>query len=556
MLDTTRHPIRVQSPHYAETAGAQLHRFLNTDFVPQFRQDVERNAGARSAADTWQSDVAFSSFDDRPVLALPIHHTYHMVSCAVTCDRLGQPALDPRRITSAGFVIRRIAGEGEQAWMLEDGKPTGWQLANGEDRDPDLSRRRCLNGVLRRGPAATAYSGEETHPLHVLDVKDESGKRHTVLHGFLPLGGFYHESGQALDETSENDVLGFSSSSLPYPFGFRGVRNVPEVWSLDNGRPVNQGRPTMAFYELLQVLVNRYHLGERGIEANAALEDWASNVHFYSDQNGRWRAGSPPFSDLTRSLYRPDRKFSLLAYLQACFDLAAANPIVPWLITTGDDIDAAGGPDSAGSLRRLPQKPSPGVSENSESHSLYISSADAQELRDLLGERLLESARKNAREIPIPKYRQRRDDIYQIVPFVRAKDEAGKEHVTWASDAERSMTFRVAAPFDPDVSRPSMIQMPGLADLKRGLAKGASMITPADTFNIIRGMKMKKGASEDVLPESTPSDGLGIQWICSFSLPVITLVAMILLMIMISLLNMVFFWLPWVRICLPFPKIK
>ncbi len=36
----------------------------------------------------------------------------------------------------------------------------------------------------------------------------------------------------------------------------------------------------------------------------------------------------------------------------------------------------------------------------------------------------------------------------------------------------------------------------------------------------------------------------------------ITLVAMILLMIMISLLNIIFWWLPWVRICLPFPSLK
>ena len=82
------------------------------------------------------------------------------------------------------------------------------------------------------------------------------------------------------------------------------------------------------------------------------------------------------------------------------------------------------------------------------------------------------------------------------------------------------------------------------------------MITPSDTFNLINSLKMNKGASADALPDDQPGPGSGIQWICSFSLPVITLVAMILLMIMISLLNIVFFWMPWVRICLPFPKMK
>lgn len=97
--------------------------------------------------------------------------------------------------------------------------------------------------------------------------------------------------------------------------------------------------------------------------------------------------------------------------------------------------------------------------------------------------------------------------------------------------------------------------MPSLGDLRKGLARGVSMITPPDTFNLLNALNLKKGASEDVLPEGEPG-GIGIQWICSFSLPVITLVAMILLMIMISLLNIVFFWLPWIKICLPFPKIK
>jgi hypothetical protein len=174
----------------------------------------------------------------------------------------------------------------------------------------------------------------------------------------------------------------------------------------------------------------------------------------------------------------------------------------------------------------------------------------------LLGQRFSSQALAKVREIPLPKFGAQADDIYQIVPFVRFRNDHGQEQFQWADAQARSTAFRVAAPFDPEASRPSLIQMPSLADLKRGLAKGASMLTPADTFNLISNLKLSKGASPDVLPDAEPGPGLGIQWICSFSLPVITLVAMILLMIMISLLNIVFFWMPWVRICLPFPKMN
>jgi hypothetical protein len=47
-----------------------------------------------------------------------------------------------------------------------------------------------------------------------------------------------------------------------------------------------------------------------------------------------------------------------------------------------------------------------------------------------------------------------------------------------------------------------------------------------------------------------------IAWICSFSIPIITICAFILLSIILALLNILFFWLPLVKICLPFPKVK
>jgi hypothetical protein len=46
---------------------------------------------------------------------------------------------------------------------------------------------------------------------------------------------------------------------------------------------------------------------------------------------------------------------------------------------------------------------------------------------------------------------------------------------------------------------------------------------------------------------------LSLGWICSFSIPIITIVALILLFVVLSLLNIIFWWLPFVRICLPLP---
>jgi hypothetical protein len=49
---------------------------------------------------------------------------------------------------------------------------------------------------------------------------------------------------------------------------------------------------------------------------------------------------------------------------------------------------------------------------------------------------------------------------------------------------------------------------------------------------------------------------IGIGWICSFSIPIITICAFILLFVIVIALNLVFFWLPFFRICLPVPTLK
>ena len=50
--------------------------------------------------------------------------------------------------------------------------------------------------------------------------------------------------------------------------------------------------------------------------------------------------------------------------------------------------------------------------------------------------------------------------------------------------------------------------------------------------------------------------GNAIGMICSLSIPIITLCAFILLIIMISLLDIIFRWLPWFITCFPVPGLK
>jgi hypothetical protein len=600
------HPVRLAAPFFAEPqanpsegGGALLLRYQDPEFIPRFLTELAAGRLSDPAQSSWWREDRFSPHDDRLVLRLPIHRTFYLVVCELSCDRLGAPALDPARVASAGFVVRRQAGaaaplltsrggplgrllsresgdrtlktqvrelalatEGrEQQWTLEEGEPLGWSGVPEGGRDPDLDRRVCANGVGRRQPRPPAYTGEETHPMHPVTARDASGRLHTLLYGFLPLGGQSLAMGSPFDPGDESAAVAAEHARLPWPFGYRG--RASRSWRTGDGVQVDAGVPTPACFVLLEVLVNRYHLGEparaggdgEGDPLNADLAEQAQGLWFREPRFGPRglgiEDGTPVFALETRGVVR----FSLYDYLTACFAAGDANPLIPWLADQRRAIDAAGGLDSAPDLDPLPARPGDGA--GTLSLDLGLDEADAEEWRLLLGQRLVDQARRLGSEIPIPKFRQGPDDLFQVVPFVRARDDAGRERLTWAGAVARSVPFRVAAPFDPDASRPALIQMPGLRDLKRGLAKGAAMLVPPDTQGLLDTLKLNEGVGPDLAEKPTANAaGLGIQWICSFSIPVVTLVAMILLMIIVTLLNIVFFWLPWVRICLPFPKIK
>lgn len=541
------HKVRLRPPFFQKSMEAALLRYLDPDFIGRFQQDVLKKRFDQVQFSAWVKEDNTSQFDNKPVLRLPTHRTFHLVCCEVICERFGQPALDPAHITSSGFVIRRLRNGEEQAWMMEEGEAIGWRTVSNELKDPDLDRRICANGMLSAPGNQLTYSGEQTHPLHILTSRDDKDKRHTMLYGYVPLGGNYYEreADTLFEEESRKESAAIVARSLPWPFGYRGGKK--QEWTKDNSLQVRNGVPTKEMFELLRLLVNRYHLGEDGIDLNVELEELFSHIWFYDDRILARKFRGSLINIKDNEELKTGRKFHMTRYLRDCFARGPENPLVQWIAEQEDAADKADGLDKIADLPALPQADGKGTLD----YSLKLMASDAENIRHHLGQRYREQTIAQAREIPLPKFGQDEEDVFQVVPFIRYKNDQGQEQLQWGEQESRTLQFRVASPFDPEASRPSLIPMPSLRDLKRGLAKGASVLTPGDTFDLINGLNLKKGASEDVIGKGPK---LGIQWICSFSLPVITLVAMILLMIMISLLNIVFFWLPWVRICIPFPK--
>lgn len=159
-----------------------------------------------------------------------------------------------------------------------------------------------------------------------------------------------------------------------------------------------------------------------------------------------------------------------------------------------------------------------------------------------------------------------------VIRMVHLNEDCGPLHPPTLSVP--SQEFELASFFDPDApARPIRITLPSdtsPAGLRKH-AKGTAFVMS----NMLCGQVQRaKGLGFiDLVLQVLPwpfhkdidvgagggcknSGGIDIGMICSISIPIITLCALILLMIIVSLLDFIFRWLPWLVLCFPVPKLK
>jgi hypothetical protein len=139
-----------------------------------------------------------------------------------------------------------------------------------------------------------------------------------------------------------------------------------------------------------------------------------------------------------------------------------------------------------------------------------------------------------------------------VLRYVYRRGQCDPPH-TYVSRPTKS--FELAPFFDPDapgrnirVGLPVDVSLAGLRKFK----KNVGFIISKELNKKLEGIS---GQEQDVLDNKADvKDGsIDIGFICSFSLPIITLCAFILLMIIVILLNLVFWWIPLLKICFPIP---
>jgi hypothetical protein len=141
--------------------------------------------------------------------------------------------------------------------------------------------------------------------------------------------------------------------------------------------------------------------------------------------------------------------------------------------------------------------------------------------------------------------------------------------------SEPTQPFQLAGFFDPDApARPIRIALPidtspaGLrkfdkntafmmSDILCGQVQRMKGLTLGDLVRSVLPWPLHKDISApDGGPCASSDPGLSAGMICSLSIPIITICALLLLMIIVSLLDFIFRWVPFFLICFPLPGFK
>jgi hypothetical protein len=464
--------------------------------------------------ETWRDKPALIGWDedghDRVgtlKLFQAAHQRFYLVAGALACRIPGVPdkILDSSQKESVFFVIRQLDEDGlEYAWSAE-----GW--------------------TLLQDPEHTLLESEERQPLFPFSFQQEGSTRR-LLAGLIPVA-----SKEAAPSVTEATIGEVSASDDPRP-GLFEQEVTAAVWSVMKWYETHIEGSGASVSELRGV---EHGLAYAFLDMMTALKDNVTSL--YDDIVGTGiRSNTSVYGDAS-SLAQLIRNAGDTEEVLKTID---ADDTRDYLLNTmGADGDVSDAPGMEGVWY-----------DNETPYLQAWVDLSHQNYGDMALQTAYSAALANTTYEPQPSQYPslpKSDPMGNKFHIIRMVYEQPQCKRITLSKPTRE--FLLAPFFDPDAPvRPIRIAMPvdttveGLKKFDKGVSVIISNQLKAQ-MNRVSGMKDL--IDGNVNPEGTIDLGL----ICSLSIPIITICALILLMIIVSLLNIIFFWMPLFKICLPLP---
>lgn len=530
------------------------------DFVEAVMEALRTQAGRQGLA----SNIAATRTGDQILkLFQPIQRQFHLALVEAWCDTPGRPRIDPARVDTAGMVLRRIRTDIQgrtyfEGWMRAAGQLRGWVAVDhiGDDRaDPQPAARLAhratgdatIDRLLARLVADTdaALLNEHVIPMFATppDVCRDAGR--TVYYGVIPTSSSelasappdlpalfdgFGPASQAFAAHLMPPLLG-EAYAFPHPGEFFDSNWFEAIEQPGDGPPqgiVANVMTTMDGSLFSAIATERAAFA--AVDATTALHKFILLLRQVATE-----------FDAFGTSAQSQTLFALLETITLTYTLQPLE-LVHRTVTAGTFLKVA-------AQVLLERDPAIGAVEMPERWPALGDTA-RQQLAAALSQAM------QARFAAVKGRSGRFDEPdarYCLRAFVRVKADSGCPVKTIWSDYSEAF---VIAPWYEGAGTPAQIMMPDLTDreLLKSLKPNVSFVLPPSLQCMLGGSP--KDMMEGKFSQSCKKDNSGVTlgWICSFSIPIITLCAFIVLNIFLSLFDLFFRWMLFIKICIPFPK--
>lgn len=553
-----------------------LLRFAGDDFVDQFTGALASRPrdlrGFVAKPETWREPAAGMDAPARPYplrLYQPVHGRFYMVSASLACRVPGLPehTVDTAKGEMVAFVLRRItttdagAETGEWAWVKRADGTEGWTRAAGtavvadEELMPLFAstyagtgglgslpmQRRVFAGLIpasRRETYSTAREVAAQTPAPAAGSLDDPRTlefQRVVVDPWVEMKEWYDTL--KADDLRRPDALESAEASSAFillDFHQYLARELPRVAEAVNGtRAASTLAPQQrALYDALNgVSITTAAVGSRAtlVQAIKHAGDNAAALEGLAGTTTRTPAGYVP-----RVLIGDPRDPNTApapqpAPGQPAADEAALVALV--LAREATPLEINDPPDAVFGPRRLKKRVMDALAEVGAAPAVAAEALPARAPANVAG------------------------DDWFTVRCVYLRPNCGRLSPPVVSD--RSERFRLVSFFEPDApARHLRVALPvdtSPATLRKYNRNVAFMLSDQLRKQMSRATDLKKLMDGEAGSEA---GGITFGVICSLSIPIITICAFIILMILVSLLNIIFWWLPLFKICFPVPKAK
>lgn len=547
-----------------------LLRFAGDDFVEQYQGVLAGTPrdlrGFVARPETWRAPAVGMDAPAAGPLRLyqPVHGRFYFVAASLACRVPGLPehTVDAARGEVTAFVLRRVtvaangAETGEWAWVARADGTQGWTRAAGQALVPDEElipmfastyagtgglrsapmQRRVFAGLIPASRRETYANGREVAaqaPVPAPGSLDDPRViefQRAVLDPWVEMKEWY--DGQKAADARRGAALDSAEASSPFVL--------------------------LDFYDFLQAELPRVAQAVGGAAvalppAQQALVAALAGVGV-TDRAAARRA------TLVGALAHAVGHRAALESLAGTTARYPGGGYVPRVLV-GDPRD----PDPA------PAAGQPGADEAALRALLLAREASPLELNDppnaVFGPRRLKKLVMDAlaaegpapaavaEKTPARAPANAQGDDWFAVRCVYLRPHCGRLEAPVVS--ERSERFRLVSFFEPDApARHLRVALPvdtSPATLRKYNRNVAFLLSDQLRKQMSRATDMKKLLDGEAGPED---GGITFGVICSLSIPIITICAFIILMILVSLLNIIFWWIPLFKICFPVPKLK